>query len=48
LENVLLVDDVFATGAMANEVAKTLKMAGVGKIYIFTLGRVIVVKELDS
>jgi adenine/guanine phosphoribosyltransferase-like PRPP-binding protein len=47
-KNVLLVDDIFATGATANEVAKTFKTAGAEKIYIFTLGRVIVVKGLDN
>lgn len=47
-KNVLLVDDVFTTGATANEAAKTLKKVGVGKVYIFTLGRVVVGKGLDS
>ena len=47
-KNVLRVDDIFATGATANEVAKTFKTAGAEKIYIFTLGRVIVVKGLDN
>jgi len=47
-KNVLLVDDIFTTGATANEATKTLKMAGAGKNYIFTLGRVIVCKWLDS
>jgi predicted amidophosphoribosyltransferase len=42
------VDDIFATGATANEVVKTLKAAEAGKIYIFTLGRVIVDKGLDN
>ena len=46
-KNVLLVDDVFTTGATANEAAKTLKKAGAGKVYIFTLGRVVVGKGLD-
>ncbi len=46
-KNVLLVDDVFTTGATANEAAKTLKKSGAGKVYIFTLGRVVVGKGLD-
>jgi ComF family protein len=46
-KNVLLVDDVFTTGATANEAAKILKKAGAGKVYIFTLGRVVVGKGLD-
>jgi predicted amidophosphoribosyltransferase len=41
-KNVLLVDDVFKTGVTANEAAKTLKKAGAGKVYIFTLERVVV------
>ena len=40
-------DDVFKTGATANEAAKTLNKAGAGKVYIFTLERVVVGKELD-
>ena len=36
-KNVLLVDDVFITGATVNEAAKILKKAGAGKVYIFTL-----------
>lgn len=43
-KNILLVDDVFTTGATVNEAAKTLKKNGAGKVYIFTLGRVVVGK----
>ena len=46
-KNVLLVDDVFTTGKTVNETAKTLKKAGAVKVYIFTLGRVVVGKGLD-
>ena len=46
-KNVLLIDDVFTTGATANEAAKILKKAGAGKVFIFTLGRVVVGKGLD-
>lgn len=47
-KKVLLVDDVFTTGATANEAAKILKKAGAEKVYIFTLGRVVVGKSQDS
>ena len=43
-KNILLVDDVFTTGATVNEAAKTLKKEGAGKVYVFTLGRVVVGK----
>ena len=46
-KNVLLVDDVFTTRATVNEMAKTLKKAGAEKVYIYTLGRVVVGKGLD-
>jgi predicted amidophosphoribosyltransferase len=46
-KNVLLVDDVFTIGTTIYEAAKTLKKAGAGKVYIFTLGRVVVGKGLD-
>ena len=39
--------DVLAAGVTANEAAKILKKAGAGKVYIFTLGRVVVGKGLD-
>ncbi len=43
-KNILLVDDVFTTGATANEATKILKENRVGKVYVFTLGRVVVGK----
>ena len=43
-KNILLVDDVFTTGATVNEAAKVLKKNGAGKVYVFTLGRVVVGK----
>lgn len=43
-KNILLVDDVFTTGATVNEAAKILKKKGAGKVYVFTLGRVVVGK----
>jgi predicted amidophosphoribosyltransferase len=46
-KNILLVDDVYITGKTVNETAKTSKKAGAGKVYIFTLGRVVVGKGLD-
>lgn len=45
-KNILLVDDVFTTGATVNEAAKILKKKGAGKVYVFTLGRVVVGKGL--
>ena len=38
-EKVLLVDDVFTTGATVNECVKVLRQAGVEKILAFTLAR---------
>ena len=40
-KRILLVDDVFTTGATARECAKTLKKAGAEKIYVFTLARTV-------
>ncbi|PQV65105.1 comF family protein [Abditibacterium utsteinense] len=36
---ILLIDDVFTTGATIGEAAKTLKLAGAGEICALTLGR---------
>ncbi|RDY25357.1 ComF family protein [Romboutsia weinsteinii] len=36
-KNILLVDDIFTTGATTNEISKLLKETGVNKIYIMTL-----------
>ena len=38
--NILLVDDVFTTGATVNECARTLKQAGAAHVQVFTLARV--------
>ena len=43
-KNILLVDDVFTTGATVNEAARTLKKKGADKVNVFTLGRVVVGK----
>jgi len=37
--SVLLIDDVFTTGATANECSKVLKEAGAGPVEVFTLAR---------
>lgn len=40
-ENILLVDDVFTSGATASYCAKALKKKGAGKVYVLTLARAI-------
>jgi ComF family protein len=39
-KDLLLVDDVFTTGATVNECAKVLKKAGAGQVFVLTLARV--------
>ena len=39
VNNILLVDDIYTTGATMNECKKVLKKAGVKQIYGFTLAR---------
>lgn len=38
-KNILVVDDVFTTGATSNEATRILKKAGTDKVYVFTLAR---------
>ena len=38
-KNILLLDDVFTTGATCNECAKVLKEAGAGKVGVFTIAK---------
>jgi ComF family protein len=40
-KNVLIVDDVFTTGATLNECAKTLKQCGVSQVFVATLAKTI-------
>ncbi|MCI4077362.1 ComF family protein, partial [Klebsiella pneumoniae] len=37
--NILLIDDVFTTGATLDELAKTLKKSGANRICCWTLAR---------
>ncbi|MFQ5671748.1 MAG: ComF family protein [Nitrospinales bacterium] len=37
--NILLVDDVFTTGATVNEAARVLKKSGARRVFVFTLAR---------
>lgn len=39
--SVLLIDDVYTTGATIKECTKTLKKNGAGKVYVLTLARVV-------
>lgn len=39
-KNIMLVDDVFTTGATLNECARTLKKAGASEVYVLTLAKV--------
>jgi predicted amidophosphoribosyltransferase len=38
-ENILLIDDVFTSGATVSNCAKVLKEKGAGKVYILTVAR---------
>jgi ComF family protein len=40
-KNILLVDDVFTSGATASSAAKVLKKNGAGNVWIFTLARAV-------
>lgn len=40
-KRILLIDDVFTTGATVNECAKTLHKAGSGDVFVLTLGRTV-------
>ncbi|HYD18442.1 MAG TPA: ComF family protein [Patescibacteria group bacterium] len=39
-QNIVLVDDVFTSGATLNECARVLKKAGAGEVYVLTIARV--------
>lgn len=36
-KNILIIDDIFTTGATANEISKLLKLSGINKVFIMTL-----------
>ncbi|MBA2620286.1 MAG: ComF family protein [Acidobacteria bacterium] len=40
-KNILLIDDVFTSGATASNCAKALKESGAGKVYVLTVARTI-------
>ncbi|MBI5199484.1 MAG: ComF family protein [Nitrospirae bacterium] len=40
-KSLLLIDDVYTTGATVRECSKVLKRAGAEKVYVLTLARVI-------
>ena len=40
-EKILLVDDVFTSGASASMCAKVLKKKGADKVYVFTIARTV-------
>ncbi len=40
-ETILLVDDVFTSGATASMCAKELKKKGADKVYVFTIARTV-------
>jgi competence protein ComFC len=35
-KNILLVDDIFTTGATVNEISKLLKLKNINKVYVIT------------
>ena len=47
-KSVAIVDDVLTTGATADELARVLKRAGAGKVYVLTVASVALDKELKE
>ena len=46
-KNILLIDDIYTTGATANECSKVLKKAGANKVFIYTIAKATINTHID-